>query len=591
VENKKVSKILEKFEKSKRQRQKKNHKWKELDAFDRGEQWELGGTKVPAWVPKPVTNYVHLVKTTKRAALAIENPEAMIMGQTAEDHKEAKNLEDVFEFVWNKMKARKTVREVLETSKLLGTGIAQVYYDDENQEVKGGKGRRYQGEIKIKQLDPSVFFPDPNAFRMEDCEFINVSYQRPLDWVKAKFNISDLQANELSNEEQGKIYNRDYSSENKDKLVHYLEHYEKIPDKENGGFKYQLTILAGNQIIRDTKPLKPNRYPFAVLYDFPQRQDFWGQSTCEIILDNQKLINKIESIMALIGSLLQNPQKIIHKRSGINPEEASKYGSTPGHTWVSDIDVERAMTWQNPPQIPQPLFQLAEQARANVREITGLTEAYMGQSVGSLQTSSGVDSLIERSTMRDKDQMYDFELFIEELSHIIIGFITEYYTDMRVARILKEDDQEPEVLDFIGSDYKALAYDISIDVSAKAPITRIRKQEGLDKLLTLQGQMQFDPAIITQQEYMRESDFIEKKQIIERMNQDEINGKNAILQETLEMATEAMQEGVNPEEIAQMAEAMLTQRLEEKQQGTGDTAEHSGEMQQRQGQAQVDIGM
>src|SRR6185437_12386634 len=89
--------ILEQFEKAKRHRQKKDPKWKELDAFDRGEQWELGGTPTPPWVPKPVTNYVHLVKTTKRAALAIENPSTMILGQSPQDHKLAKELQRVFE--------------------------------------------------------------------------------------------------------------------------------------------------------------------------------------------------------------------------------------------------------------------------------------------------------------------------------------------------------------------------------------------------------------------------------------------------------------------------------------------------------------
>src|SRR5690625_1590483 len=115
-EDKKVSKILKKFEQAKRQRQKKDSKWKELDAFDRGEQWELGGRRIPEWIPKPVTNFVHLVKTTKRAALAIENPEAMILGQSVQDHMKAKELEKIFNFVWEQMKARMTVRDVLETS-------------------------------------------------------------------------------------------------------------------------------------------------------------------------------------------------------------------------------------------------------------------------------------------------------------------------------------------------------------------------------------------------------------------------------------------------------------------------------------------
>src|SRR5690606_5435859 len=213
--------------------------------------------------------------------------------------------------------------------------------------------------------------------------------------------------------------------------------------------------------------------------------------------------------------------------------------------------------------IPQALFNLAEQARLNIREITGLTEAYMGQTVGSLQTSTGVNSLIERSTMRDRDQMYDLELFVEQLTHIIIQFIIEYYSETRIARILG-DNNEPEFFEFKGTDYRDVAYDIKVDVSAKAPVTKVRKQEELDKLLNIQGQYQFSPAIITPQEYVEESDFIDSEKFVERMNMEEIRSAEAIMTETLQMMTEAQQQGLPQEEIAQMAQAMLLQRFEQK---------------------------
>lgn len=585
-----VEKILNRFQQAKRHRQKKDSKWRELDAFDRGDQWNLGGKKLPPWVPKPVTNYIHLVKTTKRAALSIENPEPMFMGQSQNDHVKARELQKIFGFEWERMKGRSATRDTLETSKLLGTGIAQVFYDDENSTVKGGEGGLYEGEIKLKQVDPASFYPDPNAFRLEDCEFIHIVRRRPVSWVEKEFGTSDISPSDQSSSEQGEIYQRDYNSENKDKIVDFHEHYEKVAnDKEVGGFKYQVTYIAGDKVVRKTKELKPNCYPFAVLYDYPQRQDFWGMSTCELILDNQKMINKVESIMAYIGVLLQNPQILVNKASGINPDDVAKYGAAPGHVWTVNGDPRVAMTWQEPPVIPQQLFNLADQARMNIREITGLTEAYMGQTVGSLQTSSGVHSLIERSTMRDRDQMYDYEEFIGDLTRIIIQFITEYYDETRIARVLDDEGQEPEFIEFIGSDFRDVAYDIKIDISAKAPITRLRKQEELDKLLTLQGQMQYEPAIITPQEYMRESEFVDAEKFITRMNMEEVQGAEAIMQQVLEMMIEAQETGVPQEEVAGMAEAMLQARFEEKQNGTGDTSENAGELQMRQGQPGVSM--
>ena len=42
-------------------RQNYDLKWKEVDAFDRGEQWLISG-QMPSWIPKPSTNYVSKVK-------------------------------------------------------------------------------------------------------------------------------------------------------------------------------------------------------------------------------------------------------------------------------------------------------------------------------------------------------------------------------------------------------------------------------------------------------------------------------------------------------------------------------------------------
>lgn len=586
IKKSRTAQILERFDSARRKRNAtgKDAKWKELDAFDRGEQWSISGDKIPPWVPKPVTNFVHLVKTTKKAALAVENPTGKIYPQGPNDLELADKLQKVYEYEWERVKLRKYVREALDTGKLLGTAIVQLYYD-ESDGVQGPSENLYEGQIKAIQIDPANFYPDPNAFTLEDCEFIHIVKRKPLSFIKKHPEFKDkaqqVEAREIANNQKGEIYNRDYSTERKDYTIDFHEHYEKIPQEE-GGFRYKVTYMAGD-IILSEKDLRPNRYPFAIFYDFKQRQDFWGMSTCEYILDNQKLINKVESVIALIGTLLQNPQKVITKTSGINPREAAKYGDAPGHTYLTnDGDPSRSIYWLQPPQIPTALFNLAEQAKQNIREVTGLTESYMGQSVGSLQTSSGVDSLIERSTMRDRDQMYDLELFIEDLSKLLIGFITEYYTEDRYMRVIDEEEGTVNFETFNGAEFKDLAFDIKLNVSAKAPISRARQQQEMEKLITLQGQMQYDPPIITPQEYMKFSDFQDSDKIIKRMNMDELQSNMAILTETIEMMTEAINEGIPPEQAGQMGMEMVQQRIANRQSNVGSTSENAGEIQARQ---------
>jgi hypothetical protein len=579
----KAEEILAKYKKAKNKKQPREAIMKELDAFDRNQQWEL--QNAPDWLPKPVTNFVHLVKYTKRAALAMDNPTGKLRAVSPGGRKRVDSLDNAFQYVWDRTKSRKVVRENIETSKLLGLGLAHVCWNESKEgrmgaTVQGDKGFQFEGDIEVREIDPATFFPDPSAFTLEDCRFVAIMERKTKEWIKSHPKFQGEAGESANNpEDRGEIYNRDYTTETEG-LVNFLSFYEKVPN-EAGGYTYKVTYLAGDKILLE-QPLKPNRYPFAMLKDYPQRQDFWPMSTCEFILDNQKIINKVESIIAMIGTLMQNPQKIVHAQSGINPKEVAMYGNAPGHTFVSNVPAAQAITYVEPPQIPQVLFNMLENAKANIREITGLSEAYMGQSVGSLQTSSGVNSLIDRSTMRDRDQMYDVELYIQDLSNLIIDFMVTYYTEERWIRVMGENPNEYTFEPFIGTEYKDLEYDIFIDVSSKAPITRMKQMQDAKELANMQGQYGsiFPTALITPQELIQSMDFSNKDEIIKRMNVEEMKNKEKELTDILDQSFEMLSQGASPQEVQQAA----LEQLQQMEQGSmGSTSNANGVQMQQAG--------
>jgi len=100
-------------------------------------------------------------------------------------------------------------------------------------------------------------------------------------------------------------------------VIGYRERPKIGPDGEPevvGGWRYKVTYVCNGKILGTIDPLEPNMYPFAILYDFPQRQSFWGKSHAELILENQKLVNKVEGVTAMIGVLLQNPQRVMSRK-------------------------------------------------------------------------------------------------------------------------------------------------------------------------------------------------------------------------------------------------------------------------------------
>jgi hypothetical protein len=564
--DKRSQEILSKYRKAKNRKKPREEIMKELDAYDRNQQWDL--QNAPAWLPKPVTNFVHLVKYTKRAALAMDNPTGKLRAVSPLGIDRVNKLDQAYQYVWDRIKARKVVRENIETAKLLGTGIAHVYWDEYKEgklgaTVQGDPGFMYEGDICIREIDPACFFPDPSAFTLQDCRYVAIMERKSREWVKnhPKFKDASLETmdNSLDSDNRGEIYNRDYTTE-AEGLVNFLTFYEKLPNNE-GGYTYVVSYMAGDKLLVDRQKLKPNRYPFALLYDYKQRQDFWAMSTCEFILDNQKIINKVESIIAMIGTLMQNPQKVVNAQSGIDPKEVSIYGNAPGQVWVSNQPAQQAITYMEPPQIPQVLFNLLENAKNNIREITGMSEAYMGQNVGSLQTSSGVNSLIDRSTMRDRDQMYDVEIYIEELSNLIIDFMVTYYEEERTIRIMGESPHEYSFASFVGKDFRNLEYDIFIDVSAKAPISRMKQAQDAKEMLNMQGQYGniFKTQLITPQETIQAMDWSNKDEIIKRMNVEEMQNKDEQLSQILQQSFDMLAQGAAPQEVQQAAIDQLHQ--------------------------------
>lgn len=547
------------FQQAESARQTVEKKMIELDKFDRGEQWETQA--MPPWIPKPVTNYIHLVKTTQRANLALQNQSATLQARYPEDMDAVKMLQLVLDNEWDASNARYTVRTCTETALLMGHAPAYVYFDDH---IYGKKGKRYRGKIVTEVVDPINFYPDPHAYDVQKCRFIHVTSLVPVDEVKNNPKFKEYAGKELANidqeysmGEENPYFRQDKTSISNSGMAILRTHWKKVP-LENGEHRLEVSYIVNGVEVYYIEDVKPSIYPFAILYDYRQRKSIWGKSTGELILENQKLVNKVEQVAAIIGSLLQNPQKIVAADSGIKPQELADEGNLAGKVWVTKTNVESSVKNLDPPNIPRELFTLAQQARDNIREITGLNEAYTGESVGSLTTSTGVQALIERATIRDKDKMVEIERFIEELVRIMLSFVVEKYEEERYIRILGEDGSA--VFErFKGTDYKDIEFDIQVDISSRMPTTRALMQSQAKDLLNMQGQFGFEPPIITPEEVIERFDIRDKETILQRMKQDrERRQMDTIMQATM-MATQMLMQGVPQEQVVMEVQNMVTQ--------------------------------
>jgi hypothetical protein len=540
-------------------RQRKDSTWKELDSFDRGDQWNDKGT-MPSWIPKPSTNFVNHVKKMKTGELLVDNYLGELKPLAPEQADNIFLLQKSYEQLWEKLNVRYKLLDAIQTSRLLGTGILYIGWDENY--IGGTRNHLFQGEIMITAIEPSTFFIDPQAFELEEALYCGTYTRTTVDHIKADASIEpekkkkfveNRKNNQYASEDQatrGEIYARDYSSY-QEEVVDLITYYEKEVN-DDGGFTINVFYVADGIVIKEVKAIKPNMFPFVVLRQHTQRQDFWGISDCQLILPNVKMINKVQSIIGTIATLYQNPQKIVYEGAGIDPRIVSKYGNAYGLVYLSKHpDLQNVIRNVDVSEIPTTLMTYIEFLKSDIKEFTGLTDIASGRGAGSLQTSAGVQSLIERSLVGNQSEYLAFEKFLEKLSYMLISLAIEYYTDERLMRMKSEDpngDAEYEYIPFTAEFFKDIAWDFNIDITQRLKHTEQSNQEKMRMLSEWQLQYSPDVSIVTPEDMIKAFNPNNRDVILARIAQE----REQKSMENAQMIAQSIMQAMEQIQIEQM---------------------------------------
>jgi hypothetical protein len=560
-------------------RQNYDLKWKELDAFDRGEQWTIAG-QMPSWIPKPSTNYVSKVKRYKTGNLILEDYLGELKPLAPENEPQIWMLQRFYEQLWDKLNMKYSVLDVLRTSRLLGTGILYVGWDEAY--IGGTRGHLYQGEVLIKEIEPSTFFVDPTAFELEEALYCGTFIRTTEDHILMDPTIEDKYKKDFKDrkriysgasgqEDRGEIYyNRDFGSFQEMNVVDLITFYEKVPNSDGVGYTIRVLYLADGVLIKVVEELRPNNFPFVVLYQHKQRMDFWGISDCQLILPNVKMINKVQSIIGTLATLYQNPQKVVFEGSGIDPRIVSKYGNAFGLVLMSKTpDLRNAISQVEPAQIPVTLLSYIEFLKADIEDFTGISQFAAGRSTGSVQTSAGINSMIQRSLVGEQDEMIMFEQFLEKASYALLMNAIEYYTDDRVMRMRDNSPNnnfEYEYVPFKAEEFQDLMWDFSLDISNKMKNTDQNRQQIMQMLSEWQLQYSPNVQLVTPSDIVKAFNPPNRDAILARIEKDEQQMGYEQAAQISQAVMQAVQAGQPAEVIAQI----IFEMLNPEQAGMGD---------------------
>ena len=566
-------------------RQRKDALFIELDAFDRGEQWTQKGV-MPSWIPRPSSNYINKIKRYKTGALILDDYMGELKPLAPENEPQIWMLQRFYEQLWDKLNVKYTLLDAIRTSRLLGTGILYVGWDENY--IGGTRGHLFQGEILVKEIEPSTFFVDPAAFDLEEAlycgTFIRTTKEQLLadPSIEPKFKKKFKEDRKMtaygmqSEQDRGEIYaNRDYSSY-QDHIVDLITFYEKVVDDE-GGFRIDVTTVADGVVVKKVEGIMPNLFPFVILRQHKQRQDFWGISDAQLILPNVKMINKVQSIIGTLATLYQNPQKIVFEGAGIDPRIISKYGNAFGLVFLSKSpDLANVIRNVDVADIPVTLLSYIDFLKKDIEDFTGMTDFATGASSRSVQTSGGINSMIERSLIGDQDEYTLFEQFIEKLSYLLLHNAIEYYTDDRVMRMRDTNpnsDAEYEYIPFRAEEFQDLAWDYSLDIVKKIRHTEQNRQDIMRMLSEWQLQYSPDIQIVTAEDMVKAFNPTNRDVILDRIEKDKKQKSYDTAAQVVQEVVQALDNGYDPQMVSEIVYNVLNpnqQKLgdvQKKQQG------------------------
>lgn len=552
-----------------------------LDGTDRGKMWDVIRARFPRYQLTPDSNWVNYIKENLVASIYTTGRYAQLMPKSDEDISFVVEFNSALETIWDNIKAEYYQFLAGERAALLNIGITQVGWDKTL--IGGTKNHWYQGDIKFKNIDPMKFRRDPYADTFDNAEFCYYYDDYSLAVIKAKelyrARLAEIEkaigtldnTNSLTEAITPATdrQNKSTTSSNYHRVTYFYTLYNDDSEKE--GYKIaEIHLLDDEYVLYCNKDLKPRMLPFAILYCNEPAGDIVGTSEPAKQFQSNLAYNLLNSIYATHAYKAQRPPRFVNADSGINLRQFAKYGNDADKTFIVRGDATTAVHYAQFPQLPPELLQVKQDLGKDIKDCSGIDEMYAGKNTGSIQTTGGMDTLMEATSQRDNQKLLLYEEYTKRLTELVVNNLVQF-GDKRSYTVTDPITQQTKMVTF---DFPKIDDDIrfrySLDIDTYLPRNKARLAMIANMLLEKQAQYKPDPEIITVEEWLLMQDIPFKDMIFKRMGIQRNTRITEQVAQTLEMFATLVEGGVEPD----LAVEQVANQLQADQQMTtlGNTA-------------------
>ena len=546
-----------------------------LDGTDRGKMWDVVSAKFPKYQLQPDSNWVNYIKENLVASIYTTGRYAELVPRSDEDIKYVTEFNSALGTIWDQVKADYYQFLAGERAALLNIGITMVGW---RKDLLGGTANHwYKGDIVFKNIDPMKFRRDPYADVFDNSEFcyyyddFSMAIIRTKDKYKKRIKeieaaVGDLDKSDLIPDAVTAATDRQKTTSTQSNYHKITYYYTKVPDltqnSKEGYVIVEVHLLDDKYVLYCNKDLKPRMFPFAVLYCNNPAGDLVGASEPAKAFTSAFTYNLLNSIYATHAYKAQRPPRFVNAASGINLRQFAKYGNDADKTFIVNGDATQAVHYAQFPQLPPELLQVKQDLGRDIRDCSGVDEMYAGKNTGSIQTTGGMDTLMDATSQRDNQKILLYEEYSKRLTELVVNNLI-VYGDKREYTVTDPITQQTKTVSFnfpeVDDDIR---FRYTLDIQTYLPRNKTRLAAVANMLLEKQAQYKPDPEIITVEEWLLMQDIPFRDMIFKRMGIQRNTRISEQVAMTLEMFATLVEGGMDPDaavdQVAQQLQADQT---------------------------------
>ena len=489
----------------------------ELMAFYQGNQHLLKKYKTDRpWVVNMNTPYATVAIENRIASILVNDYEGDLIPLSPEDIDIIEPIDRVYKREWERLDIDRIIRNCVETSAVVREAYCHIILDDKK--IYGGTKRKRVGALTAEIIEPARVLIDPTARNLKDANYMiilgRISKKEALKTYN-KLESLKLQSPDYTPYQRGEVYyDNDYSTEQEDVFTVW-----NFYQKENG--KIKKTKLINNIIVKEST-LDISRFPIAQLRWKKAAQSCYGISLMDQLLSLQKAINAIESAITNTAIAYAAPSMMVAKGSGVDPKVVAKSNGAPGVVYSVNGNLDNAIKPVVPPKIQDEILAIKQDFEAKIREISGNSNQFMGNIGTAANTVGGAEVAVERAKIIEVNIINNIEDFVEEIVNILVEFIMKMYPNAELTYSNGKDGEGLWNFDVIKmpkkSEMKDLEYKFYIELDKKSQYSKDKQKQTLMDLFQFERQYDAPVKTITVSDIIKNSDLINKDEIIARYN-------------------------------------------------------------------------